>query len=218
MEDKVSDVWVFEGWFDSFYSRNILCSAFQRGSFPRGYKESAFGWCRGALSVLLLLFSHSGVSSSLWLHGLKHTRRPCPPPTPGACSNSCPSSWWWHPTISSSVAPFSSCPQPFPESWSFPMSQVFTSSGQSIGASASASFLPTNIQGWFPLGLTSLISLLSKGLLRVFSALQFERINSSALNLLYGSTLTSVHDYWKIKALTIQIFIGKVMSLLFNAV
>ena len=190
----------------------------REAAFQKVTRKVHSGDAAGALSVLLLLFSHSGVSSSLWLHGLKHTRRPCPSPTPGACSNSCPSSWWWHPTISSSVTPFSSCPQPFPESGSFPMSQRFTSSGQSIGASASASFLPMNIQGWFTLGLTSLISLLLKGLLRVFSAQQFERINSSVLNLLYGSTLTSVHDYWKIIALTIQIFIGKVMSLLFNAV
>ena len=91
---------------------------------------------------------------------------PCPSPSPGACSNSCPSNEWCHPTISSSVTPFSSCPQSFPASGSFPMSQLFTSSSQSIEVSASV--LPMKIQGWFPLGWTGLISLLSKGLSRVF--------------------------------------------------
>ena len=107
-----------------------------------------------------------------WHHqpnGLQHTRLPCPSPTPRACSNSCPSSQWCHPTISSSAIPFSSCLQSFPASGSFQMSQFFTSSGQSIRASPSASFLPMNIQDWFPLGLTGWISLLSKRLSRVFS-------------------------------------------------
>jgi len=113
-------------------------------------------------------FSCSVMSDSLWPHGLQHTRLPCPSPTPGACANSCPLSWWYHPTISSSV-PFSSRLQSFPASGSFPMSQFFTSGGQSIGVSASASVLPMNIQDWFPLGLTGLISLQSKGLSRVFS-------------------------------------------------
>ena len=113
-------------------------------------------------------FSRSVVSDSLWPHGLQHTRLPCPSPTPGACSNSRPSSQWCHSTISSSVIPFS-CLQSFPASGSFPMSQIFTSDGQSIGASASASVLPMNIQDGFPLGLTSLISLQSKGFSRVFS-------------------------------------------------
>ena len=99
--------------------------------------------------------------------------------------------------ISSSVVPFSSCLQSFPASGSFPMSQFFTSDGQSIGVLASASVLPMNIQRSFPLGLTGLISLLSKGLSRVFSSSQFKSINSSAFSLLYGPTLTSVHDYWK---------------------
>ena len=88
----------------------------------------------------------------LWPHGLQHTRLPCPSPTPEACSDSCPLSWWCHPTISSSVVPFSSCPQSFPASGSFPMSQFFASGGQSIGISASASVLPMNIQDWFPFG------------------------------------------------------------------
>ena len=110
------------------------------------------------------------MSDSLWPHGLKHTRLPCLSPPPGACSNSCPLSQWCHPTISSSVVPFSSCLQSFPASGTFPVSQLFTSDDQSVGASASASTLPTNIQGWFPLGLIGLISLLSKGLSRVFSS------------------------------------------------
>ena len=99
-------------------------------------------------------FSHPVVSNSLQPNGLQHTRPPCPSPTPGAYSNSRPSSWWYHPTVSFSVAPFSSCLQSFPASGSFPRSQSFTSGGQSIGALASASVLPVNIQDWFPLGLT----------------------------------------------------------------
>ena len=114
-------------------------------------------------------FSRSAVSDSLWLHGLQHTRLPSPSPSPGACSNSCPSSRWCYRAISSSVVPFSSCLQSFPASGSFPMSHLFTSGDQSIGVSASASIFPMNIQCWFPLGLTCLISLQSKGLSRVFS-------------------------------------------------
>ena len=117
----------------------------------------------------VIQFNHSVVSNSLQLHGLWHTRLPCPSPSPGACSNSCPSSWWCHPTISSSVVPFSYCLQSFPASGSFPRSQFFSSGGQSIGVLASESILPMNIQDWFPLGLTGLISLESKGLSRVFS-------------------------------------------------
>ena len=112
-------------------------------------------------------FSCSVISNSLWPHGLHHARPPCPSPTPRACSNSCPLSWWCHPTISSSIVPFSSCLQSFPASGSFPMRWLFTSRDQSIGASASV--LLINISDWFPLGLTGLISLLSKGLSRVFS-------------------------------------------------
>ena len=113
-------------------------------------------------------FSHSVVSDSLWPHGLQHTRLPCPSPTPGVYSNSCPSNWWCHPAISSSVVPFSSCLQSF-RSGSFPMSQFITWGGQSIRASDPASVLPMNIQDWFPLGQTGWISLQSKGLSRVFS-------------------------------------------------
>ena len=114
-------------------------------------------------------FSCSVMSNSLWPHRLQYARLPCPSQTPGVYSNSCPLSWWCHPTISSSVDPFSSHLQSFPESGSFQMSQFFASAGQSIRASASASVLPMNIQDWFPLGWTGWISLLSKGLLRVFS-------------------------------------------------
>ena len=114
-------------------------------------------------------FSHSVMSDSLRPHGLQHARPPCPSPTPGVYSNSCPSSWWCHPTISSSVIPFSSYLQSFPTSGTFQMSQFFTSGGQSITVSASASVHLMNIQDWFPLGWTGWISLQSKGLSRVFS-------------------------------------------------
>ena len=108
------------------------------------------------MTVSSVYFSCSVVSDSLRLHGLQYTRPPCPSPTPGAYSNSGPLSQWCHPTISSSVIPFSSRLQSFPVSGSFPMSQFFTSGGQSIGVSASASVLPMNSQDWFPLGLTGL--------------------------------------------------------------
>ena len=114
-------------------------------------------------------FSRSVLSDSLWPHGLQHTPLPCPSPTPGVYSNSCPSSIWCHPAISSSVIPFSSCPQSLPASESFPMSQLFTWGGQSIGISALASFFPKNTQDWSPLEWTSWISLQSKVLSRVFS-------------------------------------------------
>ena len=121
------------------------------------------------VTVSLVEFSRSVVPDSLQPHGLQHTASPCPSPTLRVYSNLCPLSWWCHPAISSSVVPFSSCPLSFPASWSFQMSQFFTSGGQSIGVSASASVLPMNIQDWFPLGWTGWISLQSKGLSRVFS-------------------------------------------------
>ena len=114
-------------------------------------------------------FSRSVVSDSLRPHESQHTRPPCPSPTPGVHSNSCPSSRWCHPAISSSVVPSSSCPQSLPASGSFPKSQLFTWGGQSIGVSALASVLPMNTQGWSPLEWTDWISLQSKGLSRVFS-------------------------------------------------
>ena len=125
--------------------------------------EYKWRWGEGILWPLLLL-SHSVMSNSLWPHGLQHTRLPCSFPSPGACSNSCTLNRWDHPTHSSSVVPFSSCLQSFPASGSFPMSQLFTSCGQSIGVWASASVLPMNNQDWFPLQLTGLISLQSKEL------------------------------------------------------
>ena len=114
-------------------------------------------------------FSCSVVSNSLWPHALQHTRPPCPSPTPGVYSNLCPLSQWWHPTISSSIVPFSSCPQSFPASGSFQMGQLFTSGGGSIGVSTSTSVLAMNTQEWSPLGWTGWISLQLKRLSRVFS-------------------------------------------------
>ena len=127
----------------------------------------------------------------------QHTSFPCPSPSPGVCSNSCPLSQWCHPTISSSVITLSSCLQSFPASWAFPVSQLFASGGQSIGASASASVLPMNFQGWFPLGLTGLISLQSKRLSKVFSSTTVWKHQFFGTSFLYSSTLTSMQDYWK---------------------
>ena len=117
------------------------------------------------------------MSDSLRPHGLQHARLPCPSPTPRIYSNSCPLSQWCHPTISSSVVPFSSCSQSFPASRSLPMSQFFESGGQSIGVSASTSVLPMNIQDWFPLGLNGWISLQCKRLSRVWISLQCKRLS-----------------------------------------
>ena len=142
-------------------------------------------------------FSCSVMSDSLQQHGLQHSRLLCPSPTPGVHSNSCPLSQWCHPTISSSIFPFSSRPQSFPASGSFPVSQFFTSGGQTIGVSASASVLPMNIQDWFPLRLTGLISLQSKDSQETSPTPQFKSINPSVLGFLYSPTLTSIHDYWK---------------------
>ena len=125
--------------------------------------------CKSCVRFSSVQFSGSVVSDSLWPRGLQHSRAPCPSPTPRVYSNSRPLSQWCHPTISSSVIPFSSGLQCFPTSGSFQMSQFFASGGQSIGVSASASVLPMNIQDWFPLGWTGWISLQSKGLSRVFS-------------------------------------------------
>ena len=123
----------------------------------------------GYFSFSSVQFSCSVMSISLWPHESQHARPPCPSPTPGVYSNSCPSSWWCHPAISSFVVPFSSCPQSFPASGSFPMSQLFAWGGQSAGVSASVSVLPMDTQDWSPLGWTGWVSLQSKGLSRVFS-------------------------------------------------
>ena len=131
-----------------------------------------------AYSILVktsVQFSRSVVSNSFRPHGLQHARPPCSSPAPGVHSNSCPLHRWCHPTVSSSVVPFSSCLQSFPASGSFPMSQFFASGGQSIGVSASPSVLPMDIQDWFPLGWTSWISLQSKGLSRVFSNITVQK-------------------------------------------
>ena len=155
------------------------------------------------------------MSDSLWPHGLPHTRLPCPSATPGACSNSCPLSQWRHPTISSSVIPFSACLQSCPASGSFPVSQFFASGGQSIGASASV--LPMNVQEWFPLGLTGLISLQSKGLSTVFSNTTVQKHQFFSTQP-YLPSNSHIHTWLlgKTIALTRWTFVGKVMSLLFN--
>ena len=159
---------------------------------PRHVCDVVFDIC-----CMLLLFNHQVGYNSCWPHGLQHTRLPCPSPSPEVCSNSCPWSWWCHPTVSSSAALFSFCRQSFPASESFPTSQLFAWGGQNIGVSASTSVLPVSVQRWFPLGLTGLIFLPSKGLSRVFcctilkhqlgaffDAHQF----SLVLSLLYGPT------------------------------
>ena len=162
-------------------------------------------------------FSHSVMSDSLQPHGLKHARLPCPSPTPRACSNSCPLSQWCHSTISFSVVPFSFCLQFFPASGSFQMSQYFTSGGQRIGVSASASVLPVNIQDWFIFRWTGWISLPFKGIFK--SLLQHHSSKSSILWLSAFYIVQLSHPYMttgKTIALTIWTFVSKVMSLHFN--
>ena len=150
-----------------------------------------------ASDILLLIpsvqFSRSVVSDSLWPHEPKHTRPTCPSPTPRAHPNSCPSSQWCHPTISSSIVPFSSCPQSFAASGYFQMSQLFASGGQGTEVSGSASVFPMNIQDWFPLGWTGWISLKSKGLSRVFSntTVQKHQFFSTQLSLSSNSHIHS---------------------------
>ena len=168
----VNTMWSGASWFwitmaDCHIIRNILKTSCQIETLLKLKCMSLFSI--NYIKKQAVQFSHSVVSDSLWPHGLQHTRPPCPSQTPRAYSNSCPLSWWCHPTISSSVVPFSSHLQSFPASESFPRSQFFVSGGQSIGVSASASILPMNIQDWFPLGWTGWISLQSKGLSRVFS-------------------------------------------------
>ena len=157
------------------------------------------------------------MSNSLLPHRLQHARPPCSSPTPGVYSNSCPLSWWCHPTISSSVVPFSPHPQSFPASRSFLMSQFFVSGGQNIRVSASASVLPMNIQDWFPLGWTGWISLQSKGLLRAFFNTTVQKASvlwCSAFFIVQHSHLYMTTG--KTIALTRWTFVGKIMSLLFN--
>ena len=149
------------------------------------------------MRCVLVQFSHSVVSNSLWPHESQHARPPCPLPTPGVHWDSRPSSRWCHPAISSSVIPFSSCPQSLPASESFPMSQLFAWGDQSTRVSALASFLAKKSQGWSPLEWTGWISLQSKGLSRVFSNTTVQSINSLALSFLHSPTLTSIHDHRK---------------------
>ena len=166
--------------------------------------------------LLFLQFSCSVMSNSLRPHGPQHARPPCPSPTSGVYPNSCPLSQWCHPTISSSVIPFS-CLQSFPTSESFQMSQLFASGGQSFGVSASTSVLPVNTQDWSPLGWTDWISLQSKGLSRVFSITTVQKASilwCSAffmVQLSYPSIIAG-----KTIALTRWTFVGKGMSLIFN--
>ena len=145
-----------------------------------------------------------------WLH---HTRPSCPSPSPRVCPSSCPLNWWCHPTISSSATSFFSCLQSFPASGSFPMSQLFSSDGHSIGASASASVLSMNIQDWFPLGWTGWISLLSKGLSRVFSSTTILKHQFFFFIVLLSYPYMIIR---KTIVLTIQTFVDKVMPLFFN--
>ena len=146
-------------------------------------------------------FSRSVMSDSLRPNESQHARPPCPSPTPGVHSNSRPLSWQCHPAISSSVVPFSSCPQSLPTSESFPMSQLFAWGGQSTRASALASFLPKNTRGWSPSEWTGWISLQSKGLSGSSPTPQFKSTNSSELSFLHIPTLTSIHDHWKYHSL-----------------
>ena len=168
------------------------------------------------IKICSVQFSQSVVSDSLWPHESQHARPPCPSPTPGVHPNSCPSSRWYHPAISSSVVPFSSCPQSLRASESFPMSQLFAWGDQSTGVSALASVLPKNTQDWSPLEWTDWISLQSKGLSRVFSN------HSSKASILLPSAFFRVqlsHPYMttgKTIALTRRTYVGKTMSLLFS--
>ena len=146
---------------------------------------------------MLLLLSCPVVSDSLRPHGLQPARPFCPSPLPEVCPSSRPLHWWCHAAISSSDTLFSFCPQSFPASRTFPMSWLFTSDDQNTGASASPSDLPMSIQGSFPLRLTSLIFLLSKGPQECSPAPQFQSINSSALCLLSGPGFRTIHDHWE---------------------
>ena len=178
-------------------------------SHVRGLLPFSEFWDISFLFFSSLQFSCSVMSDSLWPYELQHTRPPCPSQTSGVYSNSCPSHRWCQPAISSSVVPFSSCPQSLPASGSFPMSQLFTWGGQSIGVSASASVLPKNTKDWSPSGWTGWISLQSKGLSRVFPTPQFKNINSSRSAFF---TIQLSHPYMttgKIIVLTRQTLLAK---------
>ena len=149
------------------------------------------------ISISSVQFSCSVMSNSLRPHELQHARSPSPSPTPGVHSNSCPSSRWCHPAISSSVVPFSSCPQSLPASKSFPTSQLFTWGGQSIGVSPISSVLPMNTQDWSPLGWTGWIYLQFKGLSRVFSNTPVQKYQFFGAQLSSQSNSHIIHDHWK---------------------
>ena len=155
------------------------------------------------------------MSTCLQSHGLEHSRLLCPSLSPGVCPDSCPLNQWCCSTISSSVTPFSSCPQSFLAPGAFPMSWHFTSGGQSTEASTSASVLPITIQGWFPFGLTGLISLLSKGLSRVFSSPTVQKHQFfNAQPCLWSNS--HIHDFWKKHNFDCTDFVSKIVPLLFN--
>ena len=164
-------------------------------SFKNSFDELMF------LFVSSVQFSHSVVSDSLQPHESQHARPSCSSPFPGVHSDSRPLSKWCHPAISSSVVPFSSCPQSYPASESFQMSQSSASSGQSIRVSASASVLPMNTQDWSPLGRTGWISLRPRDPQQSSPTPQFKSINSLVLSFLYSPTLTYIHDHWKNRSL-----------------
>ena len=159
------------------------------------YRENWIFTCRRMKKGLIYIyriyfqFSRSVVSDSLWLHESQHARPPCASPAPGVYSDSCPSSWWCHPAISSSIIPFSSCPQSLPALGSFPMSRLFEWGGQSIGVSASASVLLVNTQDWSPCSL--------RDSQESSPIPQFKSNNFSALSFLHSPTLTSIYDHWK---------------------
>ena len=170
-------------WWDKTHLNSSSSWGRQRkGRVPfRGTKSSFSGCCPSITKSWL----------TLWPRELQHARLPCHSLSPEVYSNSCPSSRWCHPIIPSSITSFSSCPQSFPTSRYFPVSQFFPTGGQILGASASASILPVNFQGWFPLALTGLISLQSKWLSRVFSSTVVQK------HQYFGPAFTSIHDYWK---------------------
>ena len=185
-------------------------------SSPKDRTEDGTHWFSLQCVQDSFQFSRSVVSDSLRPHGLQNARPPCPSPTPGVYSNSCPLSWWCHPTISSSVVLFSSRLQFQPTSGSYPVSQFITSGGQSIGTSALVSVLPMNIQDWFPFGLTGWISLQSNGFSRVFSSTTVYRHQFFGFQTSLWSN-SHIHTwYWKKIVLTVQTFVSEIMSLFFN--
>ena len=183
---------------DSICCLFCLNTPWSRWRNPNEDSHNSFAFLNCLCQFSSVQFSLSVLSDTLRPHEPQHIRPPCPSPTPGVHPNPSPSSRWCHPTISSSVTPFSSCPQSLPTSGSFQMSQLFASGGQSIGVSASTTVLSMNTQNWSPLGWTGWISLQSKGISRVFSntRVQKHRFFGAQLSL-KSPTLTSIHDHWK---------------------